>query len=63
MKRFAAQMELHTKTSIFQGPVVKNFVSLTVSLSPQFVDYISPSKAIFLLIKCENPLLLFVDKI
>ena len=27
------------------GPVVQNFGSLTVSLSPQFVNYISTSKA------------------
>ena len=27
------------------GPVVQNFVSLTLSLSPQFVNYISTSKA------------------
>ena len=37
------------------GPVVQNFVSL----SPQFVNYVSTSKAntlIFLCIKCESPL-------
>ena len=36
------------------GPVVKNFVSLMLSLSPQFVNYISTSKA--------NTLLFFVEK-
>ena len=38
----------------FLGPVVQNFVSLTLSLSPQFVNYLSTSKA--------NTLLVFVDK-
>ena len=38
----------------FMGPVVQNFVSLTLSLSPQFVKYISTSKA--------NTLLFFVEK-
>ena len=38
-----------------QGPVVQNFISLTLSLYPQFVNYISTSKA--------NTLLLFVEKI
>ena len=37
-----------------QGSVVQNFVSLTLSLSPQFVNYISTSKA--------NTLLFFVEK-
>ena len=37
-----------------RGPVVQNFVSLTLSLSPQFVNYISTSKA--------NTLLFFVEK-
>ena len=44
-----------------QRPVVQNFISLTLSLSPQFVNYISTSKAntlLFLLIKSENPLIL-----
>ena len=27
------------------GPVVQNFISLSLSLSPQFVNYISTSKA------------------
>ena len=39
--------------------VVQNFVSLTLSLSPQFVNCILTSKAnalLFLLKKCENPL-------
>ena len=40
--------------SINKGPVVQNFVSLTLSLSPPFVNYISTSKA--------NTLLFFVDK-
>ena len=42
--------------SILQGPVVQNFVSLTLSLSPQFVNYtcISTSKA--------NTLLFLVEK-
>ena len=42
-----------------KGPVVQNFVSLTLLFSPQFVNYISISKAntlSFLLKKCENPL-------
>ena len=39
---------------IVQGPVVQNFVSLMPSLSLQFVNYISTSKA--------NTLLFFVDK-
>ena len=37
-----------------QGPVVQNFVSLTMSLSPQFANYITTSKA--------NILLFFVEK-
>ena len=36
------------------GPVVQNFVSLMLSLIPQFVNYILTSKA--------NTLLFFVDK-
>ena len=36
------------------APVVQNFVSLTLSLSPQFVNYISNSKA--------NTLLFFVEQ-
>ena len=44
----------------FLGPVVQNFVSLTLSLSPQFVYYILTSKANTLLFfvekKCETPL-------
>ena len=36
------------------GPVVQNFVSLTLSLSPQFVNCILTSKA--------NTLLFFVEK-
>ena len=36
------------------GPVVQNFVSLTLSLSPQFFNYISTSKA--------NTLLFLVEK-
>ena len=32
-------------TGRVQGPVVQNFVSLTLSLSPQFVNYISTLKA------------------
>ena len=45
---------------INQGPVVQTFVSLTLSLSPQFANYISTSKAntlSLLLKKCENPAL------
>ena len=41
------------------GPVDQNFVSLTLSLSPQFVNYIFVQKQIhcyFLLKECENPL-------
>ena len=41
------------------GLVVLNFVSLTLLLSPEFVNYISLLKQIhcyFLLKKCENPL-------
>ena len=37
-----------------QGSVVQHFVSLTLSLSPQFVNFISTSKA--------NTLLFFVEK-
>ena len=40
--------------SINQGLVVQNFVSLTLLLSPQFVNYISTSSA--------NTLLFFVVK-
>ena len=40
--------------NVIQGPVVQNFVSLTLLLSPQFVKYISTSKA--------NSLLFFVEK-
>ena len=36
------------------APVIQSFISLTLSLSPQFVNYISTSKA--------NPLLFFVEK-
>ena len=42
-----------------QGPVVQNFVRLNLSLSPQFVNYISTLKAntlLYLLKKCENRL-------
>ena len=39
---------------VYQGPVVQNFISLTLSLSPHFVNCISTSKA--------NTLLLFVEK-
>ena len=42
------------QTSIHLGPVVQNFVSLMLSLSPEFVNNISTSKA--------NSLLSFVDK-
>ena len=47
----------HGKTTgiIILGPVVQNFVSLMLSLSPKFVNYISTSKA--------NTLLFFVEKI
>ena len=38
---------------VYQGPVVQNFVSLTVLLSPQFVNNITTSKA--------NTLLFFVE--
>ena len=42
-----------------QGIVVQNFVSLTLSLSPQFGNYMSTSTANALLDfvekKCENP--------
>ena len=41
-----------------QGPVVQNFVSLTLLLSPKFVIYISTLNAntlLLLLKKCENP--------
>ena len=38
----------------YQGPVVQNFVGLKLSFSPQFVNYISTSKA--------NMLLFFVEK-
>ena len=41
-------------STIDLGPVVQNFVSLTLSLSPQPVNYISTSKA--------NTLLFFVEK-
>ena len=46
---------------LFLGPVVQNIVGLTLSLSPQIVNYMSLQKQIhvhcyFLLIKCENPL-------
>ena len=34
------------------GPVVQNFVSLTLSLSPEFVNYISTSKANTLFFCC-----------
>ena len=44
----------HWLTDIL-GIVVQNFVSLTLSLSPQLVNYISISKA--------NALLFFVEKI
>ena len=40
------------------GPVVKNFVSLMMPLSPPYVNYTLTSKAntlLFLLKKCENP--------
>ena len=36
------------------GPVVQNFFTVTLSISPQFVSYISTSKA--------NTLLFFVEK-
>ena len=42
-----------------QGPVVQNFVSLTVFLSPQFLTIYGRQKQIhcyFVLKKCENPL-------
>ena len=39
---------------INQGPVVQNFVSLTLSLSPQFANYISTSKANTLLFLLTN---------
>ena len=44
---------IYAKTKV-QGPVVQNFVSLTMSLSPQFVNCILTSKA--------NTLLFFVEK-
>ena len=45
-------------------PVVQNFVSLTLSLSPQFVNYISTSKANTLLfILMQRILTLFQQKI
>ena len=34
-----------TKSDAKQGPVVQNFISLTLMLCPQFVNYISTSKA------------------
>ena len=46
--------ELCSREFIVQGPVVQNVVSLTLSLSPPFVNYISTTKA--------NTLLFFVDK-
>ena len=44
--------------SLSYKTVVQNSVRLTLSLGPQFVNYISTSKAnsYFLLKKCENPL-------
>ena len=50
---------MYAYNKVAEGPVVQNFVILTLSLSPQFVNCISTSKAIhyyFLLKKCENPL-------
>ena len=41
-------------SEVNQGPVIQNFVSLMLLLIPQFVNYISTSKA--------NTLLFFVDK-
>ena len=41
------------------GPVVQNFVSLTLSLNPQIVNHITTSKAntlLFVVEKYENPL-------
>ena len=53
----------HFKSLTLQSDIlgldVQNFVSLTLSLSPQFVNNISTSKAntlLFSLKKCENPL-------
>ena len=48
------QLFLMYKIKFILGPVVQNFVRLTVSLNPQFVNCISTSKA--------NTLLLFVEK-
>ena len=42
---------------VILGPVVQNFVSLMLSLSPEFVNYILTSEAntlLFLLKKCED---------
>ena len=52
MKTFVSEHYLFVL--MLQGPVVQNFVCLTLSLSPQFVNYISTSKA--------NTLLFFVEK-
>ena len=51
--------QLARKELIIPGPVVQSFVSLTPSLSPQFVNYLSTSKAntlVFFVKKYENPL-------
>ena len=45
---------MHINIAPNLGPVIQNVVSLTLSLSPQFVNYISTSKA--------NTVLFFVEK-
>ena len=46
-----------------QGPVVQNFVSLTLSLSPQLViDFKSKYFLLFLLKQCEDSHIFFSNK-